>query len=160
MKRFRLLKIIAERVIPKRKIEKKVRSFALREDEAIWKAIDCQQGEGKRSYRGFVTVVISIIIIVLHLVLFGRVVVFILVFVLCVIAFHKGYVAMLWRWCISASFVRECTDVSHVAGEGVELTVHKESAVVEEIKEVELRSRLAQFIYDRNYNRNEQFDEK
>ena len=34
----------------------------------------------------------------------------------------------------SASFVRECTVVSHVAGEGVELTVHKESVVVEEIK--------------------------
>ena len=60
----------------------------------------------------------------------------------------------------SASFVRECTDVSHVAGEGVELTVHKESVVVEEIKEVELRSRRAQFIYDRNYNRNVEFDEK
>ena len=36
----------------------------------------------------------------------------------------------------------------------MELTVHKESVVVEEIKEVELRSRRAQFIYDRNYNRN------
>ena len=85
---------------------------------------------------------------------------FILVFVLCVIAFHKGYVAMLWRLCISASFVRACTDFCHVAGEGVELTVHKESVVVEEIKEVELRSRCAQFIYDRNYNRSEEFDEK
>ena len=53
----------------------------------------------------------------------------------------------------SASFVRECTDVCDVAGEGMELTVHKESVVVEEIKEVELRSRRAQFIYDRNYNR-------
>ena len=53
----------------------------------------------------------------------------------------------------SASFVKECTDVSY-AGEGVELTVHKESVVVEEIKEVELRSRHAQFIYDRNYDRN------
>ena len=33
----------------------------------------------------------------------------------------------------SASFVRECTDVgySYVAGEGGELTVHKESVVVE-----------------------------
>ena len=103
---------------------------------------------------------INIIIIVLLLVLFGRVDVFILVFVLCVVAFHKGYVAMLWRLCISASFVRACTDVSHVAGEGVELTVHKESVVVEEIQEVELRSRCAQFIYDRNYNRNEEFVEK
>ena len=52
------------------------------------------------------------------------------------------YVAMLYKnypRCVdcafSASFIRECTDVSYVAGEGVELTVHKES-VVEEIKEV------------------------
>ena len=60
-------------MIRKRKIEEKVRSFALRVDEAIRKAIDCQQGEAKRSYRGFVTVLISIIIIVLLLVLFGRV---------------------------------------------------------------------------------------
>ena len=132
VKRFRLLEIIAARVIRKRTIEEKVRSFALREDEAIWKAIDCQhrlqnspyfcvfkyaravkqkvwneaenrerdwgetlklrlktftprfadfftdfekktdcfavycqQGEAKRSYHGFVTVVISIIIIFL-----------------------------------------------------------------------------------------------
>ena len=49
----------------------------------------------------------------------------------------------------SASFLREFTDVSQVAGEGVELTVHKESVVIEEIKEVELRSRCAQFIYKR-----------
>ena len=35
----------------------------------------------------------------------------------------------------------------------MELTVHKESVVIEEIKEVELRCRRAQFIYDRNYNR-------
>ena len=49
--------------------------------------------------------------------------------------------------------MRECTDISYVAGERVELTVHKESVVAEEIKEVELRSRRAQFIYDRNYNR-------
>ena len=52
------------------------------------KAKDCQQGEEKRSYRAFVTVVISIIIIVFLLVLFGRVVVFILVFALRVIASH------------------------------------------------------------------------
>ena len=42
----------------------------------------------------------------------------------------------------------------------MELTVHKESVVVEKIKEVELRSRCAQFIYDRNYNRNVEFDQK
>ena len=65
MKRFRLLEITAARVIRKRKTERKVGSFALREDKAIRKAIDCQQGEAKRSYRSFVTVVINIIIIVL-----------------------------------------------------------------------------------------------
>ena len=93
-------------MIQKRKIEEKVRSFALREDEAIWKAINCQQGEAKRRYHGFVTFVISIIIIVLLLVLFGRVDIFILVFVLCVIAFHKVYVAMLWRLCIFSKFCK------------------------------------------------------
>ena len=65
---------------------------------------------------------------------------------------------MNYPWCgdcaFSASFVKECTDVSYVAGEGVELTVHKESVVIEEIKEVELRSCSAQFICYRNYNRN------
>ena len=35
--------------------------------------------------------------------------------------------------------------VSYVA-EGVELTVHEESVVVEEIKEVELRSRLSIYL--------------
>ena len=43
--------------------------------------------------------------------------------------------------------------VSYVARGGVELTVHKESVVVEEIKEVELRFRRGQFIHDRNYTR-------
>ena len=54
----------------------------------------------------------------------------------------------------SASFVKECIDVSYVAGEGVKLTLHKECLVVEEINEVELTSCRAQFIYDRNYDRN------
>ena len=65
---------------------------------------------------------------------------------------------MNYPWCgdcaFSKSLVKECTAVSYVPGEGVELTVHKESVVVEEIKEVELRSRRMQFIYDRNYNQN------
>ena len=84
MKRFRLLEITAARVIRKRKIERKVGSFALREDEAIRKAIDCQQGEAKRSYRGFVTVVINIIIIVL-------------------LFFIK---VMFWRLCIFSKFCK------------------------------------------------------
>ena len=76
------------------------------EDEAIWKVIDCQQGEAKGSYRGFITIVLNIIIIVLLLVLFGRVDVFIPVFALRVIAFHKGYVALLWRLCIFSKFCK------------------------------------------------------
>ena len=44
------------------------------------------------------------------------------------------------RCVFSASFVKECTDVSYVAGEGVGLTVHKKSVVIEEIEEVELIS--------------------
>ena len=55
---------------------------------------------------------------------------------------------------LSASFLRECS------GKHVELTVHKDTVVVEEIKEVELRSLRAQFIYDINYNRNEEFNKK
>ena len=91
------------RVIRKRRMEEKVRSFALREDEAIRKAIDCQQGEAKRS----TVTVVSIIIIVLLLVLCGRVgVSFVLVFVLCFIAFHKVYVAMLWKLCIFSKFCK------------------------------------------------------
>ena len=76
-------------MIRKGKIEEKVWSFALREDEAIRKAIDFQQGEAKRSYRGFVTAVIRIFVIVLLLVLFGRVGVFILVFVYVSLFFIK-----------------------------------------------------------------------
>ena len=69
------------------------------------------------------------------------------------------YVAILYMiypryGAFSESFLRECTDVSYVAGKGVELTVLKESVDIEEIKAVELmRSRRAQFIYDMNYNR-------
>ena len=40
--------------------------------------------------------------------------------------------------------------VSYVPGEGVELTLYKESVVVEEIKEVELRSGRVRFIFGRN----------
>ena len=57
-------------------------------------------------------------------------------------------------FCItSASFVLECFDGSEVTTrEGNELVVQKENCVVEEIKEVELRSRRGKFIYNRTYN--------
>ena len=68
---------------------------------------------------------------------------FILVFVSRVIAFSVIFLKFMLRCCImthprcgdcafSASFVKECTDVSYVAGEGVGLTLHKESVVVGE----------------------------
>ena len=86
---------------------------------------------------------------------------FLYLFLRCVLLlFIKVMLRCCGDYAFSASFVRECTDVSHVAGEGVKLTVHMESVVVEEIMEVQLRSRRAQFIYDRNDNRNEEFDEK
>ena len=54
---------------------------------------------------------------------------------------------------LSASFVLECFDGSEVTTrEGNELVVQKESCVVEEIKEVELRTRRGKFIYNRTYN--------
>ena len=47
----------------------------------------------------------------------------------------------------------ECFDDSEVTTrEGNELVVQKENCVVEEIKEVELRSRRGKFIYNRTYN--------
>ena len=129
--------------------EKEVQSFVL----CVGQPIDCQQEEEKRSYSRFVKVVIGIIIVALLLVLFGKVGVFMLVFVLRVNVFHAIiYVAVLYMnypqcgdCALPASFVKECSDVSYVAGERVKLTVHKET-VVEERKEVELRSRYAQFI--------------
>ena len=79
---------------------------------------------------------------------------FLYLFLHCVLLF---FIKVMLRCCgdyaFSASFVRECTDVSHVVGEGVKLTVQMESVVVEEIKEVQLRSRRAQFIYDRKSKR-------
>ena len=54
---------------------------------------------------------------------------------------------------LSASFVLECFDGSEVTTrEGNELVVQKENCVMEEIKEVEMRSRRGKFIDNRTYN--------
>ena len=55
---------------------------------------------------------------------------------------------------LSASFVSEleCFDGSEVTGKGNDSFVQKQSCVVEEIVEVELRSRRGKFIYIRTYN--------
>ena len=94
-------------------------------------------------------------------ILFSRVTVNVLVFVLRVVFFHLivyivtryMYDAVRRDFALSASFVLECFDGSEVTTrEGNELVVQKENCVVEEIKEVELRSRRGKFIYNRTYN--------
>ena len=63
------------------------------------------------------------------------------------------YDAVRRDFALSASFVLECFDGSEVTTrEGNELVVRKENCVMEEIEEVELRSRREKFIYNRTYN--------
>ena len=64
------------------------------------------------------------------------------------------YDAVRWDFALSASFVLECFDGSEVTTrKGNELVAQKESCVVEEIREFELRSRRGKFIYNRTHNR-------
>ena len=94
-------------------------------------------------------------------ILLSRVTVNVLVFVLRVVFFHiivyivtrYMYDAVRRDFALSASSVLECSDGSEVTTrEGNELVVQKENCVVEEITEVELRSRRGRFIYNRTYN--------
>ena len=63
------------------------------------------------------------------------------------------YDAVRMDFALSAIFALQCLDGSDVTTrEGNELVVQKENCVVEEIKEVELRSRRGKFIYNRTYN--------
>ena len=97
-------------------------------------------------------------------ILFSRVTVNVLVFVLRVVFFHLivyivtryMYDAVRRDFALSASFVLECFDGSDVTTrEGNEPVVQKENCVVEELKEVELRSRRGKYIYKPSscYNR-------
>ena len=65
------------------------------------------------------------------------------------LVFHRYMCDAVRRdFALSASFLLECLDGSEVTTrEGNELVVQKENCVVEEIKEVELRSRRGKFIY-------------
>ena len=94
-------------------------------------------------------------------ILFSRVTVNVLVFVLRVVFFHLivyivtryMYDAVRRDFALSASFVSECSDDSELTTrEGNDLVVQKENCVVEEIKEAELRSRRGKFIYNRTCN--------
>ena len=88
-------------------------------------------------------------------ILFSRVTIKVLVFVLRVVFFHLivyietryMYDTVRRDFALSASFVLECFDGSEVTTrEGNELVVQKENCVVEELKEVELRSRRGKYI--------------
>ena len=110
----------------------------------------------KSTEASFGTTVIAVTILFTISILLRRVTVNVLVFVLRVVFFHiivyivtrYMYDAVRRDFALSASFVLECFDGSEVTTrEGNELVVQKENCVVEEIKEVELRSRRGKFIY-------------
>ena len=108
-------------------------------------------------------IAVTILFIISILLSVSRVTVNVLVFVLRVVFFHIiVYIVTLYMYdavrrdfALSARFVLECSDGSEVTTrEGNELVVQKENCVVEEIKEVELKSRRGRFIYNRTYNYN------
>ena len=81
----------------------------------------------------------------------------VLVFVLCVVFFHLIVYIVTWYmydvvrrdFALSANFVLEFFDSSEVTTrEGNAVVVQEENCAVEEIKEVELRSRRGKFIYN------------
>ena len=80
----------------------------------------------------------------------------VLVFVYCVVFSVTRYMYDAWRrdFALSASFVSEleCFDGSEVTRKVNDSIVQKQYCVVEEIIEVELRSRRGNFVYDRTYN--------
>ena len=94
----------------------------------------------------FGTTVITATVLFIISILFSRVTVNVLVFVLRVVFFHLiVYVVTRYMYdvvrrdfALSASFLLECFDGSEV---------QKENCVAEETKEVKLRSRRAKFIY-------------
>ena len=122
---------------------------------------DCQQLKPKGTEASFGTTVITATILFIISILFSRVTVNELFFVLRVVFFHLiVYVVTQYMYdvvrrdfALSASFVLESFDGSEVTTRvGNELVVQKENCVVEEIKEVELRYRHGKFIYNRTYN--------
>ena len=96
---------------------------------------------------------IAVTILLILSILFSRVTVNVLAFVLRVVFFmyivtRYMYDARHRDFALSAN-----VDVSEVTtGKGNESIVLKENCFVEEIKEVELRSRRGKFIYNRTYN--------
>ena len=98
--------------------------------------------ETKRDFfqkASFRTTVITATLLFTISIFFSRVAVNVLVFILLVVFFHL----------IVYIVTRHVYDTVR---RGFELLVQKENCVVEEIKEVELRSRRGKFIYNRTYN--------
>ena len=111
--------------------------------------------ETKGTEASFGTTVITVTILFIISIFFSGVKFDVLVFVLRVVFFHRiVYIVTRYMndavrrdFALSASFVLECFDGSEVTTrEGNELVVRKENCVVEEIKEVDLRSRRGKFI--------------
>ena len=121
----------------------------------------CQQLKPQRTESSFGTTVITMTILFVISILFNRVTVYVLVFVLRAVFFHVIvyivtryiYDGVCCDFALSASFVLECFDGSEVATRNSnELVVQNENCVVEEIKEVELRPHRGKFIYKRSYS--------
>ena len=134
--------------------DKKLPVFIMCSDEG---RDDCQQLKAKGSHASLVTTVVAVTILLMLSIVFSRVTVNILVFVLRVVFFvtrYMGYDTWHRDFALSASFVSEleCFDGSEVRGKVNDSIVQKQHCVVEEIIEVELRSRRGKFIYDRTYN--------
>ena len=114
---------------------------------------DCQQLKPKGTQASLGTTVITVTILLILSILFSRVTVNVLAFVWRVVFFmyivtRYMYDARHRDFALSASF-----DVSEVTtGKGNESIILTENCFVEEIKEVELRSRRRKFIYDRTYS--------
>ena len=114
---------------------------------------DCQQLKPKGTQASLGTTVIAVIILLILSIVFSSVTVNVLAFVLHVVFFMY----IVTRYMYDARH-RDCAlsanvDVSEVTtGKGNESIVLKENCFVEEIKEVELRSRCRKFIYNRTYN--------
>ena len=95
----------------------------------------------KGSHASFVTTVIAVTILLMLSILFRRVTVSVLVFVLRVVfcATRYMYDARRQDFALSASFVSEleCFDGSEVTGKGNDSIVQNQNCVVEEVKELE-----------------------
>ena len=97
------------------------------------------------------TTVIAETILLILSILFSRVTVNVLVFVLRVVFYVTRYMcdARRQHFALLASFVSEveCFDGSEVTRKGNDSIVQRQNCVVEEVKEVEFRSRHAWEIY-------------